>query len=258
MLKYTLLLPLAFVLGLTMFSAAHADDSLKNSKPTVVLVHGAFADVSSWSKVIALLQARGVQVVVVQNSLDSLASDVAQTRRVIANQPGRVVLVGHSWGGTVITEAGGIDQVAALVYIAAFAPDAGQSTGELGKNYPAPPGLAYLVPDQNGYLSLSEKGMKKHFAQDLRASEVSVMLATQSPINGKAFDEKVSTAAWKTKPSWYIVSDQDHMISPYLERDLAKKIGAKITHLPTSHVPMQSRPADVAMVILAAVEATAK
>jgi pimeloyl-ACP methyl ester carboxylesterase len=211
--------------------------------PSVVIVHGAFADGSDWSKVIALLQAKGVHVTAVQNPLTSLADDAAATQRAIALQPGKVVLVGHSWGGTVITEAGGGDKVASLVYVAAFAPDAGQSTAELGKPYPPPPGLAFLQPDSAGFVRLTPEGMSRHFAQDLPAKQSAVMSATQGPIQAKAFDEKVSVAAWKGKPSWYIVATQDHMIQPQHQRDMARRIGARVTELKTSHVPQQSQPA---------------
>ncbi len=226
--------------------------------PSVVIVHGAFADGSDWAKVIALLQARGLQVTAVQNGLESLAGDAATTRRVIDNQKGKVVLVGHSWGGTVITEAGQSDKVAALVYVAAFAPSAGQSTAELGKGYPVPPGIARLVPDAKGYLSLPPAALAEDFAQDVPPAQAAVMAATQGPIQAHAFDEKTSGAAWQGRPSWYIVSANDRMISPDLERAMAKKIGATVTTLPTSHVPQQSRPADVAEVILAAVAASTR
>lgn len=222
---------------------------------TVVLVHGAFADGSSWEKVIPLLQAKGLTVVAVQNPLTSLADDVATTKRAIDDASGPVILVGHSWGGTVITEAGAHDKVAALVYVAAFAPEAGQSSNDLGKDLPPPPGGANIRPDSAGFLYLTPEGVAKDFAQDLPAAQTTVMAVTQGPIAGKAFDEKVTNAAWKSKPSWFIVAANDRMIQPDLERAMAKKINAKTTSLPTSHVPMQSRPNDVATVILAAAEA---
>ncbi|WP_296945400.1 alpha/beta hydrolase [uncultured Massilia sp.] len=225
-------------------------------QPSVVIVHGAFADGSDWAKVIPLLQAKGVQVTAVQNPLTSLADDVAAARRAIANQPGKVVLVGHSWGGTVITEAGNDDKVASLVYVAAFAPDAGQATGELGKDLPVPPGIAKLSVDKAGFASLPPAALRQDFAQDVPAAQAAVMAATQGPIAMKAFGDKTTAAAWKTRPSWYIVSKNDRMIQPDLERAFAKKIGAKTTELAASHVPQQSRPADVAKVILEAVAAS--
>ena len=222
---------------------------------TVILVHGAFADGSSWNGVIPILQAKGLKVVAVQNPLTSLADDVASVRRAIALQNGPIVLVGHSWGGTVITEAGNDDRVRALVYVAAFAPSPGETTGELGKNYPAPPGLANPVVDASGFLTLSPETVAQHFAQDLSPEQASLIAATQGAVRGANFEEAVSTAAWQTKPSWYIVAEQDHMIDPRLEQDFAKKIKAQVTSLPTSHVPMISRPQEVAAVIVEAAEA---
>jgi pimeloyl-ACP methyl ester carboxylesterase len=224
--------------------------------PSVVIVHGAFADGSDWAKVIPLLQAKGIHVTAVQNPLTSLADDVAAAHRAIVNQPGKVVLVGHSWGGTVITEAGANDKVAALVYVAAFAPDAGQATGELGKNLPPAPGITKLAVDKSGFASLPTDAFQQDFAQDLPAVQSAVMAATQGPISVNAFGDKTTVAAWKTRPSWYIVSKNDRMIQPDLERAFAKQIGAKTTELATSHVPQQSRPADVAKVILEAVAAS--
>ena len=237
--------------------AAHAAAPVPAaSGPSVVIVHGAFADGSDWARVIPLLQAQGVKVTAIQNPLTSLKDDVAVARRVLDAQTGKAVLVGHSWGGTVITEAGTHDKVAALVYVAAFAPDAGQSSAELGKGYAPSPGIAKLVADSEGFLTLPPEAMRDDFAQDVPAAQSAVMSATQGPIKGSAFADKVGGAAWQVKPSWYIVSSKDRMIDPQLQRALAKKIGARTTELPTSHVPQQSRPADVAKVILQAVAAS--
>jgi pimeloyl-ACP methyl ester carboxylesterase len=224
----------------------------EKGEKTVVLVHGAFSDGSSWEKVIPLLEARGLHVVAVQNPLTSLADDVAATKRVIDAQKGPVILVGHSWAGTVITEAGASEKVAALVYVAAFAPDVGESSSDLGKAAPPPPGLSSVHSDSAGYLYLSPEGVAHDFAPDLPAAKTKVMAVTQGPIFGKAFAEKVANAAWKTKPSWYVVAEKDRMIQPDVERAMAKKINATVTSLPTSHVPMLSRPKEVAAVILAA------
>jgi len=226
------------------------------TQPSVVIVHGAFADGSDWAKVIPLLQAHGIKVTAVQNSLTSLADDVAATKRAIDNQPGKVVLVGHSWGGTVITEAGAGDKVASLVYVAAFAPDAGQATSDLGKDLPPAPGITRLSVDKAGFASLPPLVLKEDFAQDVPAPQAAVMAATQGPIAVKAFGDKTTVAAWRKHPSWYIVSKNDRMIQPDLERRFAKAIGARTIELPTSHVPQQSRPADVANVILEAVAAS--
>jgi pimeloyl-ACP methyl ester carboxylesterase len=228
------------------------------AQPCVVIVHGAFADGSDWSKVIALLQAKGITVTAVQNPLTSLADDVASAERAIELQKGPVVLVGHSWGGTVITEAGKHDKVAALVYVAAFAPDVGQTSNGITKPYPVPPGIAKLVPDRQGFLRLPDDALRDDFAQDVPPEQARIMAATQGPVQGKAFDEKVSHAAWKSKHSWYIVSTQDRMIQPELQRVLARQMKAKTTELAASHVPQQSKPADVARVIMDAVAAAAR
>lgn len=219
---------------------------------TVVLVHGAFADGSSWAKVIPLLQAAGLKVVASQNPLTSLADDVAVVNRLIDNQTAPVVLVGHSWGGQVISEAGNNAKVESLVYVAAFAPSEGQSPADQAKDYPIAPGFLNLVLDQFGYLTLNIDGMQKDFAQDLPAEETSVMFAIQGPTAGTCFTDAITTAAWKTKPSWYVVADSDRMIQPELQTALAAKLGATTLHLPTSHVPMLSKPAEVAAVIIAA------
>ncbi len=221
-------------------------------KTTVVLVHGAFADGSGWDKVIPLLQARGLDVVSVQNPLTSLADDVAATRRVLAAQTGPVVLVGHSWGGVVISEAGTDERVKSLVYVAAFAPSEGQSANDLGKGYPTPPGVAFLVQDKEGFLTLSREGMARHFGQDLPAAETRLMAATQGPIRASSFDDKPTAAAWRTKPSWFVLTRNDHMLPPALQHDMAEKIHAHVVSLPTSHVPQLSEPAQVADAIVAA------
>ena len=221
---------------------------------TVVLVHGAFADGSSWNEIIPLLQAEGLEVVAVQNPLTSLADDVSFTRRAIDMQNGPVVLVGHSWGGAVITEAGDDEQVKALVYVAAFAPSPGEKIGELGKNYPPPPGLAKPVVDASGFLTLSPETIAQHFAQDVSPEQANLIAVTQGAIHGTNFNEAVSVAAWESKPSWYIVAEQDHMIDPGLQQNFAKKISAQVTSLPASHVPMISRAEEVARVIIEAAE----
>lgn len=241
------------VTSLALALTATASFAQSTDKPSVVIVHGAFADGSDWAKVIPLLQAKGVNVVAVQNPLTSLDDDVAATKRAIDTQPGKVVLVGHSWGGVVITQVGVDPKVSGLVYVAALVPDVGQAGGELGKAYPATSGFSHISADSAGYLRMTQEGIAKHFAQDLSAKTTAVMTATQGPINSKAFEQKVTAAAWKTKPSWYIVSDQDRMIQPAQEVAMAKNIGAKVTTLQASHVPQQSQPAKVAAVILEAV-----
>ena len=221
----------------------------------VVLVHGAWADGSSWSKVIPLLKAKGLHVVAVQNPLTSLVDDVATTKRAIALQDGSVLLVGHSYGGAVITEAGNDPKVIGLVYVAAFAPNDGEALVELGKEFPVPPGNAEAKPDEAGFLSLTQKGVIEDFAQDLPLSERRVMAATQGPTSINAFTQKISIAAWKTKPSWYVVAQNDRMIAPAFEVAMAKTIKAKSITLPSSHVPMLSHPDEVAAFITEAAQA---
>ncbi|NQD96161.1 alpha/beta hydrolase, partial [Pseudomonas sp. CrR25] len=154
---------------------------------------------------------------------------------------------------TVISEAGDHEKVSALVYVAAFAPDAGQASGEQGKGAPTPPGVSQIEADSNGFLYMTPEGMAEGFAQDLPATQTAVMTATQGPIKASAFDDRTTVAAWKTKPSWYVLATDDRMIHPEVQRSAAKRIGATLTELRTSHVPQQSQPAEVAEVILKAV-----
>ena len=242
---------LAFAIASPFFTAG---SQAADAKPSVVIVHGAFADGSDWAKVVPLLQDQGIEVTVVQNPLTSLTDDVAATQRVLNNQDGDVVLVGHSWGGTVISQAGADDKVRSLVYVAAFAPNPGQATGELYEGYRTAPGSSQIVADKNGFLYLTAQGMATDFAQDLPPAQTAVMSATQGPIRAAAFEERTSVAAWQQKPSWYIVASDDRMIVPQMQRDFAKKIGAQTTELAASHVPQQSRPEEVAKVILQAVQ----
>jgi pimeloyl-ACP methyl ester carboxylesterase len=215
----------------------------------IVLVHGAFADGSSWARVIPILQAKGYNVTAVQNPLTSLADDVAATQRALALQDGPAILVGHSWAGVVITEAGADPKVAGLVYVAAFAPDQGETVGELGKAYPPPPALAAPRVDEKGFLTLSADAFEK-FGSDLPKQEAHVAAATQGPIAASAFGAQVASVAWKTKPSWYIVSTLDQAIAPDEERFFAKRMKATTTELKASHVAMLSQPKAVAAVIM--------
>jgi pimeloyl-ACP methyl ester carboxylesterase len=245
-------LKLAAAAMVALANAGSVPAAAQAPRPTAVLVHGAFADGSSWNSIIPLLQAGGLDVVAVQNPLTSLAEDVAFTKRAIANAKGPVVLVGHSWGGAVITEAGNDERVKALVYVAAFALEKGQSIVDTVKAYPTPPGLAHPVVDAAGFISLSPETVAKHFAQDLSAAQTNLIATTQGAIHASNFEAKVSAAAWENRPSWYIVAEQDHMIDPRLQRDFARKIKARTVSLPASHVPMVSRPKDVAAAIIEA------
>lgn len=233
--------------------AAASGSALANNK-TVVLVHGAFADGSSWNRVIDKLQRQHTEVIAVQLPLTSLKEDVAATQRAIARAHGDVVLVGHSWGGTVISEAGNDARVKALVYVAAFAPDSGKSTADLAGSYPAPPGSAGIAKTADGFLYLPAKSVRQDFAPDITAAEQNRLTATQGPIRADAFAEKVTHAAWHDKPSWYVVSKSDRMINPDLERAMAKAIDAKTSEVAASHVSMVSHPEEVARVIEQAVK----
>lgn len=223
--------------------------------PSVVLVHGAWANGSSWAKVIPLLQARGLHVVALHNPLSSFEADVAATRRVIDDQPGRVVLVGHSYGGAVITEAGSDEKVGALVYVAAFAPSKGQSVNAIVAAAPQPPEWqARIHADARGYLSWPADAMARYFAPDLAADEAAVLAATQAPTFAGAFDGAVTTPAYASKPSWYVIADDDRIIPAVLQGIFADAMGATATHVAASHVAMLSKPEAVADAILAAVD----
>ncbi|KAB2798093.1 alpha/beta hydrolase [Brucella anthropi] len=222
-------------------------------QPTVVLVHGAWADGSTWSRLTSLLQEKGVNVVAVQNPLTSLEDDIATTRRALERLQGPVVLVGWSYGGAVITEAGQNDNVKALVYVAAFALSEGMSVNQTAKDYPPPSGFNHVQADKDGFLTLTLEGVQQHLAQDVAPAQTKVIFATQHPTHASSFDGKVSVAAWTTKPSWYVVSEQDRMIQPDLQTAMAQKISAKVTTLPAGHAPHISQPSEVVEVILEAI-----
>jgi pimeloyl-ACP methyl ester carboxylesterase len=215
----------------------------------IVLVHGAFADGSSWSKVIPLLQAKGYHVTSVAIPLTSFADDVAATKRAIAAEDGPVILVGHSYGGVVITEAGNDPKVAGLVYVAAFAPDANQNITEISKPFPPPPGLSMVKPLTDGFILLTPEGIETAFAQDLTKEEKALLVAVQPQTAGAIFGAKPTAAAWHDKPTWYVVSSNDRMIAPEQEKSMAKQMNATTNVLPSSHVAMLSHPKEVAKVI---------
>src|SRR5882724_9313066 len=247
-------LGLTFTLAIIPLLASNRPAGEAAAAPTVknvVLVHGAFADGSSWARVIPLLEAKGLHVAAVQNPLSSLADDVAATKRAIANQDGPVILVGHSWAGMVISEAGNDPKVTGLVYVAAIVPDENQSADDVIKRYSPPPGLAEAKPDAAGFLSLTRKGIDEDFVPDIPAAERAVVYATQGTWNSACLRDKVSAPAWATKPSWFIAVN-DRMLSPEYEQAIAKHIHATTTTLPTGHVPMLSKPKDVAAVIIEA------
>lgn len=237
------------VLSVTLPSETAAQTDMSTHVKNVVLVHGAWADGSSWSKVIPMLEAEGLHVVAVQIPLTSLADDVAATKRAIALQDGPVLLVGHSYGGVVISEAGNEPKVVRLVYVAAWAPDDGESLADLAKLYPPAPLASELRPDAEGYLSVTPKGIAEDFAQDLSDKEKALLTATQGPTNGAAFAATISTAAWKSKPSWFAIAANDQAIPPELEKAEAARMKATSITLLSSHVAMLSHPREVAELI---------
>ncbi|RYG70841.1 alpha/beta hydrolase [bacterium] len=251
----------AALLGLMAFGPVSAQAQTPTKKaPTgvknIVLVHGAFADGSSWARVIPLLQAKGYNVIAVQNPLTSLADDVAATKRAISNLRGPVLLVGHSWGGVVITQAGTDARVKGLVYVAAAAPNVNQSIVDMSKGGKPPAGSKATAPDAAGFLMLTKQGALNDFAQDLPLSERKLIYPTQGPWALKAVNDKVSVTAWKSKPTWYIVAAKDRMINPDLERSLAKRMKATTLELNSGHVPMLSQPAKVAEFLIKAAQKT--
>jgi pimeloyl-ACP methyl ester carboxylesterase len=234
--------------------AATPPASAPAARVTAVLVHGAWADGSSWSRVTPILQARGIDVVSVQLRRGTLAEDAAIVQRVIAAQGGKVVLVGHSYGGAVITEAGNDAKVGALVYVAAFAPGDGESINELISPYPPAAWQAGLVPDSAGYLSLNTSAYTTYFAADLPKEEAAVLAASQGPIFAHVLQDKVGNAAWKTKPSYWALSSNDQIIPPPFQQGEAARIKAKVTSIAGGHTELLSHPQEVAGVILDAVD----
>jgi pimeloyl-ACP methyl ester carboxylesterase len=219
----------------------------------IVLVHGAFADGSSWSRVIPLLTVKGFNVTAVQNPLTSLAEDVATTRRLLAQQTGPTILVGHSYAGFVITQAGNAPNVVGLVYISSYGPAEGESHDDLVKRFPAPPGISAVRLDDDGYLWITREKFREAFAQDVDPPQAAIMAAVQKPISKKnCFGAPVSAPAWKSKPSWFLVSDDDRMVNPELLRFMAKRMGATVASVPSSHASLVSHPVEAANLIIEA------
>lgn len=219
------------------------------AKPTIVLVHGAFADASGWDAVIRILQAKGYEVSAVQNPLSSYEADIETTRRMIAAQPGPTVVVAHSYGGAVITAAAADNpNVKSLVYIAAFANDVGEPLGPLLEKYPSKVGAAFR-PDAAGFLTIDRAQFHEIFAHDLPRVQTNVMAATQKPLTGSVFAATTPVAAWRKTPSWFVVAKEDNVINPDLERFFAKRMGAKTIEIKASHVVFMSHPKEVVAVI---------
>jgi len=223
------------------------------SATNVVLVHGAWADGSSWSKVILLLQAKGFKVSAAQIPLTSLADDITVTRRLLSMQDGPTVLVGHSYGGAVISGAANNQPgVQALVYLAAFGLDEGESLEVLSKQGTPPAGAAEIRPDSNGFLWINREGFHRAFVGDASPAEAAVMAAVQKPLGIASFSDKAGVPAWKTIPSWYLVSSNDQMIPPPAQEFLAKRMGATVQSVAASHASMVSHPQEVADIIMLA------
>ncbi|MBX9403175.1 alpha/beta hydrolase [Lysobacter sp. BMK333-48F3] len=220
-----------------------------SSQPTIVLVHGFWGGAAHWSRVIVELARKGHRLRAVELPLTSLADDAERTRKMVAQVDGPVLLVGHSYGGAVITEAGDQPNVVGLVYIAAFAPDAGESPGGITQQS-LPQAAPDLAPDSDGYLWLSPDKFHQDFCQDLSADEGLVMGVTQKAPLAGTFGDAISTPAWKSKPSWYQISSQDRMISPDNQRRMSARLGAKkVIELDASHASLASRAAEVAALI---------
>ena len=218
-----------------------------NGRPNIVLVHGAWADGSCWSGVIERLQEDGFQVRAPQFALNSLADDAARLRQVLEFQDGPTIVVGHSYGGQVITALGtDAPKVAGLVYIAAFGLDEGESLGALLSQGPVTPALEHLFTDSRGYAWLSEDDFVNHFAADVEPAKAKVMYAVQQALTSTAFTEVMGVPAWKSLPSWYLVAQNDEAIPPDVERMFASRMGATTVEIPSSHVAMVSHAAEVA------------
>lgn len=230
--------------------------STPTAAKTIVLVHGAFADASSWAKVIPLLQAKGFNVIAVHLPMTSVADDVAATSRAIEQATGDVVLVGHSYGGNVISMAGNDDKVKSLVYVDAFALDDGESINGLSKGGAAPAWTKTIKVDSAGFGWLPAETGAKDFAQDVPVAEQKLLSATQAPFPMKGFDEPMKNPAWKTKPSWYVRGTADHAIDPAAQAQMAKRMKAKVTSVDASHLSPLSKPDEVSNVIMDAAKAS--
>ena len=232
-------------------SATAGGDAAPVAARYVVLVHGAYADGSSWAEVIPILQAAGLEVTSVQNPLTSLDDDVAATRRALDLHDGPTVLVGHSWAGTVISQAGGDPRVSALVYAAARAPDTGEDYGALAARFPTPPASAGII-HAGGFAQLGERAFLEDFAGGVDPLRARVLYAVQGRISDTLFASRTTIAAWRAKPCWYAVSKQDRTTSPDLERFVAQRMGATTIEVDGGHLAIVTHPEEIAGLILAA------
>jgi pimeloyl-ACP methyl ester carboxylesterase len=230
---------------------------MNKSLATVILVHGAWADGSSWNRVIPYLLAADLRVIGVQIPLTSVGGDIAATSRIIADVEGPIILVGHSWGGMAITQAGNDPKVAALVYISAFAPDVGETGSSLIAAHPTPPALGTAVTDTTGFVYQTTDGVLKNMAPDIPVEDARTLAVTQGRLAGKAFTETVTVAAWKSKASLFIITAEDRVVSAELQAAQAERMGAKTTVLQSSHMSLLSHPQQVADVIKDAIKTVA-
>lgn len=234
-------------------TAAPSPSPIRN----VVLVHGAFTDGSSWAEVIALLRRKGYHVTAVQNPLTSLADDVEAVQRVLERQQGSVILVGHSWAGAVVTEAGNAPNVKGIVYLSALAPDTGESVSDLLTRLRAP--MRGMQPDAHGLIWLNDPAAYAHvLAADVPAAKVALMASAAPPIVAHAFNDKVSHAAWRDKPTWYLLTEQDNALAVDVQRRISEAMGAHRVAVASSHMSLVSHPADVARLIEQATKASAR
>src|SRR5262249_16158745 len=252
-------------LALLFLSAAFLSNPTSNAqvakstsmKPSLIFVHGLWADGSCWNKVFPPLLRQGFNVISVQNPTTSVEDDVGRGKRAVKLGGGDVILIGHSWGGFVITEAGNDPNVKALVYVAAYAPDQGETVSSVSEKAPATQ-LTNFVQNTDGFLTLSKEGVTKAFANGLPPDEQNLVFCVQQPASENVFKGVTSQVAWKQKPSWYVVAADDHTINPDLERLMAQRAKAKTTEVKSPHVAMLARPKEVLAVILEAVKTASK
>jgi pimeloyl-ACP methyl ester carboxylesterase len=248
--SFVLATTVAFVASAVVDATASAQQGKKQALPNIVLVHGAFADGSSWSGVIQRLQAKGYNVIAPQFPLTSLQADIARLRQVLVTLTGPTIIAAHSYGGQIITALGkDAPNVVGLVYIAGFGLDEGEMIGALGANYPATPATAHLRVDAQGMAWLPQDDFVKHFAADVNPVQANVMFAAQQPVSVSVFEDKMGTPAWKSLPSWFLVAKNDEAIAPDEERFFAKRMDATTVEVASSHVAMVSHPDDVTKLI---------
>lgn len=244
-----LLLSAASILIAGIAAPAHAAQPPEGAARNIVLVHGAFVDQTSWQPVADILRTKGYNVTLVENPLTSLAADVDATKQALAKQNGKTVLVGHSWAGVVITEAGDDPKVSALVYVSAFAPDVGESLASLSKSGPATEGTAAIHPDAKGNLYIDPKVFPSAVAADLPPNIAESLANSQSPLSFKAFEAPVDTAAWRDKPTFYVITTKDKVIAPEAQKFFAARMKAQITEVAGSHASLVSHAKEVATAI---------